>query len=73
MVNHSDDVLHTDTFSPFEKSVKDLLSHTVILTIRHNILNFESDPDHRHADDCMVARSVHGGGKVNDASRYIAY
>lgn len=73
MVNHSDDVLHTDTFPPFEKSVKDLLSHTVILTIRHNILNFESDPDHRHADDCMVARSVHGGGKVNDASRYIAY
>jgi hypothetical protein len=73
MVNHSDDVLHTDTFPPFEKSVKDLLSHTVILTIRHNIFNFESDPDHRHADDCMVARSVHGGGKVNDASRYIAY
>lgn len=73
MVNHSDDVLHTDTFPPFEKSVKDLLTHTVILTIRHNILNLESDPDHRHADDCMGARSVHGGGKVKDASRYIAY
>ena len=38
MVNHSDDLLHTDTIPSFEKPVKSLLSHTVILTIRHNIL-----------------------------------
>ena len=73
VINHSKAFLNGHTFPWSEKSIENTDSKAEILCIWHNIFKIESDPYLCHTASCVVARSVHGGVKNSDASRYIAY